>query len=115
MSQPSQPAADNSLFKVFLLKYYCIFVEILLYFMDFVMILSSWYCILSFTLLCRKFGIVKNYGFFGLNYFNLKSWLSKTNGILQVCFNHGRTKTANALCKKEAFIFQIGLPAKASL
>ena len=59
---------DNIVLKVF-------FVEILVHFNGFVMILSSCNNIFSFMLLCRKFGIFK------------KSWLCKTNDILQVLFD----------------------------
>ena len=65
------------MFKVF-------FVEILVYFQGCVMIWRLCYCILSFTLLCSEFGIVKNEVLFGVNFVNLKSWLCKTNDMLPV-------------------------------
>ena len=48
------------------------------------MILRSYYCILSYTLLCNKIGILKNYDFWG-KFVNLKLWLCKASDILPVC------------------------------
>ena len=53
---------DNSLCKVF-------FVKILVYLRFFCNDLSSCYGILSFTLLCCKFGMVKTYAVFGVKFF----------------------------------------------
>ena len=48
-------------------------------FRDNVMILSLCYCILSFTLLCCKFGIFNIQVLFGVKIFCLKSWWCKKN------------------------------------
>ena len=60
-----------------------IFFEILVYFNGLVLIFSLCYCILSLTLLCRKFGIAKIRTFW-VKIFNLKFWLCQTSNILQV-------------------------------
>jgi hypothetical protein len=49
------------------------------------MILCIFDYILSLTLLCRTFGIVKNHAFFGVKIVSLKSSWFKRNNILQVC------------------------------
>ena len=59
--------------------------ELLVYFMGIIMILSIFYCILSITLLCLKFGIAKNYAIFGGKCVFPIFGLCKEYDILQVC------------------------------
>ena len=54
-------------------------------FKSIVIILTSCYCILSFTLHCCKFGVVKNHALFGVNIFSLKIWSCSKDDIFQVC------------------------------
>ena len=50
---------------------------------DILIILGSFYCILTLKLLCRKSVIVKNHALFGVNLVCLKFGLCKENYILQ--------------------------------
>ena len=49
------------------------------------LILITFCCILSLTLLCCKFGIAENYAFFGVTFFLLKFGLCKKCDKSQVC------------------------------
>ena len=44
----------------------------------------QFYCILLLRLLCRSFGIAKNYALFGVKFVSLKFGWCKENDILQV-------------------------------